>query len=184
MRYLCRRLAHAVLVLVGVSSLTFAFAELAPGDVLDELRLDPRMPASTVAALREQYGLDKPLPEKYLRWVTSITRGELGFSVTRGGAVGPLLRHRARNTLLLTIPATVLAWCIAIPLGAWAASQQGGWGDRATAAATTTLLGLPDLIMGLGFLLIAVRTGWFPTGGMVSLDFDTLDMWARAKDVV
>ncbi len=81
MRYLGRRLGHAVLLLVGVSILSFLFAELAPGDVFDEMRLDPRISAATVRAMRERYGLDQSLPEKYVRWLQSVGRGELGFSV-------------------------------------------------------------------------------------------------------
>ena len=125
-------------------------------------------------ALRERYGLDQSLPQKYVRWLQSVARGELGFSVAHNGPVGPLLWRRARNTLLLTVPATALAWLIAIPLGIWAAARKGQWTDRAGAAATTTLLSVPDLLLGLGCLLVAVRTGYFPTGGMVSLGFAEL----------
>jgi peptide/nickel transport system permease protein len=183
MRYLGRRLGHAVLLLAGVSILSFLFAELAPGDVLDDIRMDPRISPATVQALHEQYGLDRPLPQKYLLWVQSLGRGELGFSVTHNGPVGPLLWRRARNTLLLTVPATVLAWLVAIPVGVWAAARKGRWADRAGAAATTTLLSIPDVLLGLFCLLLAVRTGYFPTGGMVSLGFAELGAWDKVKDV-
>jgi peptide/nickel transport system permease protein len=183
MRYLGRRLGHAVLLLAGVSILSFLFAELAPGDVLDEMRMDPRISPATVQALSERYGLDRPLPHKYLLWVQSLGRGELGFSVTHNAPVGPLLWRRARNTLLLTIPATVLAWLVAIPVGVWAAARKGRWPDRAGAAATTTLLSIPDVLLGLFCLLLAVRTGYFPTGGMVSLGFAELGAWDKTKDV-
>jgi peptide/nickel transport system permease protein len=184
MRYLCRRLGHALLVLVGVSILSFLFAEFAPGDVFDDLRLDPRISATTVAAMRDRYGVDRSFPQKYFRWLQSVASGDLGFSVAHNGPVGPLLWPRARNTLLLTVPATALAWLIAIPLGTWAATRKGQWVDRAAAAATSALLSVPDVLLGLGFLLIAVRTGYFPTGGMVSLGFAELGAWAKVKDVV
>src|SRR4051812_45824426 len=112
MRYLCRRFGHGLLVLLGVSMLSFLFAELAPGDVFDDLKLDPRISAATVAALRDRYGPERSIPEKYLRWLQSAASGDLGFSVTHNGPVGPLLWPRVRNTLLLTIPATVLSWLI------------------------------------------------------------------------
>jgi peptide/nickel transport system permease protein len=183
-RYLCLRLGHGLLVLAGVSVLTFALAELAPGSVFDEARIDPRISAETVAAMRDRYGLDRSLPDKYFHWLQSIPRGELGFSVAYDSPVGPLLWPRARNTLLLTVPATALAWCIAVPVGAWAASRPGGLADRAAAAATTALLGVPDLLLGLSLLLLAVRSGYFPTGGMISLGFAELGPWEKAKDVV
>lgn len=182
-RYLARRLGHSVMVVLGVTVLSFLFAEAAPGSVLDELRLDPRVSATTLATLRDRYGLDRTLPEKYLYWIRSVARGDLGFSVAYDSPVGPILWPRVRNTLLLTVPATVLAWMIAVPAGAWAARRKGGLGDRAAAAATTLLLSVPELLIGLCLLLLAVRTGWAPTGGMVSLDFDELGAWRKAQDI-
>ena len=183
-RYLCLRLGHGLLVLAGVSALTFALAELAPGSAFDEARIDPRISAETVAAMRDRYGLDRSLPDKYFHWLQSIPRGELGFSVAYDSPVGPLLWPRARNTLLLAVPATALAWCIAVPVGAWAASRPGGLADRATAGATTLLVSVPDLLVGLSLLLLAVRSGHFPTGGMVSVGFAELGPWEKANDVV
>lgn len=183
-RYLCTRLGHAVLVLVGVSALSFLLAELAPGTYVDELKLDPRISPATVAIIRDRYGLDRSLPEKYVHWLQSIARGEMGFSVAYNRPVGPLLWPRVRNTLLLTVPATMLAWLIAVPVGTWAASRKGGWLDHAAAGTTTALLGVPDLLLGLGLLLLAVRTGRFPTGGMVSLGFDELGPWQKVEDVI
>jgi peptide/nickel transport system permease protein len=182
-RFLARRLAHALLVVVGVTVLSFLFAEAAPGSLIDDLRLDARVSATTIATLRERYGLDRSLPEKYLYWLRSVARGELGFSVAYDSPVGPILWPRVRNTLLLTVPSTLVAWMIAVPVGVWAASRKGGWGDRAAGAATTALLSVPELLIGLCLLLLAVRTGWAPTGGMVSLDFGALGAWHKALDI-
>ncbi len=183
MRYLCGRLGHGLLVLVGVSVLSFVFTALAPGDFLNEMKLDPRISPKTVAALRDRYGLDQPLPLKYFHWLQSVGRGELGFSFAYNSPVASLLWPRARNTLLLTVPATALAWLIAVPLGAWSASQRGRWGDRLCAGATTALLVVPELVLGLGLLLVAVRTGYFPIGGMMSARFAELGSWGKLKDL-
>jgi peptide/nickel transport system permease protein len=183
-RYLGRRLGHAVLVLLGVSMLSFMLAEAAPGGFLDELRLDPRVSAATLAALQDRYGLDQSFPEKYALWLRSVLRGDLGFSVAYDSPVGPLLWPRARNTLLLSVPATLLAWFAAVPLGVWAASRKGTWLDRVGAGATTAMLSVPDLLIGLMLLLVAVRSGYFPTGGMVSLGFSELDGWERLQDIL
>src|SRR3989442_948279 len=142
MRYLSRRLAHGFLVLAGVSVLSFVFVALAPGEFLNEMRLDPRISPEMVAALRDRYGLDQPLPLKYLHWLQSVVRGELGFSFAYDRPVAALLWPRARNTLLLTVPATLAAWLIAVPIGAWSASQRGRWPDRVCAGTTISLLGL------------------------------------------
>lgn len=179
-----RRLGHSLLLLVGVSFLSFAFAEAAPGNFFDDFLLDPQISFETIELLRERYGLNRSLPEKYALWLTSIARGEFGFSIAQNSAVGPILWPRVRNTLFLTVTATMLAWLIAVPLGMWAASRKGRWPDRLTAGATTTLLAVPDLLLGLALLLLAVRTGYFPTGGIVSVEFAVLDPWDKARDVL
>ncbi len=178
------RLGHGVLVLIGVSALSFLLAEAAPGSVVDELRLDPRISPATLAAMRDRYGLDQSVAEKYLHWLQSVGRGELGFSAAYNSPVGPLLWPRVRNTLLLTVTATLFAWLIAVPIGVWAASRQGGWVDRVAGGTTSLLLGIPDLLLALSLLLLAVRTGYFPTGGMVSLGFAELSPWAKVQDVI
>ncbi len=183
MRYLLRRLLHGVFLLVGVSVLSFVFLQLAPGNFFDEMRLNPQIAPETVAALRAQYGMDRPLPVRYARWAKSVLRGELGFSFAYNSPAAPLLRVRARNTLLLTVTATLLAWLLAIPIGVWSAARKGGAADRAASAGTAGLLAVPDLLLALGLLLLAVRTGWFPTGGMMSVGSDSLGAARKIKDL-
>jgi peptide/nickel transport system permease protein len=176
-------LAHGFLLVVGVSVLSFVLVELAPGDYFAEMRLDPRISEATVHALRARYGLDRPLPERYLRWVASLARGEMGYSFAYGQPVGPLLWPRVRNTLLLTGTATGLAWMLAVPLGAWWATRRRGVADAGLTGLTAILLALPDLVLALGLLLVAVRTGWFPAGGMVSLGHEQMPAGERLRDV-
>ncbi|MGB6682348.1 MAG: ABC transporter permease, partial [Candidatus Acidiferrum sp.] len=106
MRYLLRRAFHAIFLLFGVSILTFLFSAMTPGSYFDEMRLNPQIAPETVAALRAQYQLDRPLPVRYLHWLNAVAHGELGFSFAYNRPVGPLLWVRARNTLLLTASAT------------------------------------------------------------------------------
>src|SRR5438046_596968 len=110
MRFLCLRLAHGAVVLASVSLLTFVLSALAPGDALTEMQIDPQLSPETVAALRVRYGLDRPLPLKISQWLQSVRRGELGFSLAYNRPVATLLWPRARNTLLLTVTATAVAW--------------------------------------------------------------------------
>ena len=183
MAWLARRIAHGFLLVVGVSVLSFVLVELAPGDYFAEMRLDPRISEATVRALRARYGLDRPLPERYLRWVASLARGELGYSFAYGQPVGPLLWPRVRNTLLLTGTATGLAWMLAVPLGAWWATRRRGVADAGLAGLTAMLLALPDLVLALGLLLMAVRTGWLPAGGMAALGHEQMSAGERFRDV-
>lgn len=167
-RFLLRRCGHAALVLFGVSVLTFLFTALAPGDYFGEMRLDPRTAPDTVARMRARYGLDRPLPVRYGRWLGAVLRGDLGYSFAYGSPAAPLVRARALNTLLLATVAMGLAWLVAVPLGVWCAWRRGHWEDRLCGAGLAVLLGIPELLLALALLLLAVHTGWFPTGGMTS----------------
>jgi peptide/nickel transport system permease protein len=184
MRFFLRRLRHALFLLAGVSILAFLFTTLAPGNYFDEMRLNPRISPETLAALRAQYQLDKPLALRYASWMNSMLHGQMGFSFAYNGPVAPLLFVRARNTLLLTITATLIAWVIALPLGVWSAERFGRLPDRLLSWATAGLLVIPDLALALGLLVLAVRTGWFPTGGMTSLDFQSLSLGGKIRDLV
>lgn len=183
MRYVGRRFIHAILLLLAASFLSFALLQLAPGDFFDEMRLNPQVSERTVESIRSQYGLDRPLPIRYERWLGAMLRGNLGYSLASNSAVAPLVRVRARNTLLLSGTATLLAWMLALPIGVWSAAKRGAWGDRLSGVATSAILTVPDLLLFLALLLLAARTGWFPTGGMVSPGADEMDFWGQAKDV-
>ena len=184
MRYLWRRTIHGLFLLVGVSLLSFLLLEMAPGDYFAEMRLNPQISPETVAALRARYGLDRPLPERYARWLRSVAAGEWGYSFAYASPVGPLLRDRALHTLALAGSATLLAWLIAIPLGVrWAAARPGRWPDRLWAAITSAGLATPDLLVAMGLLLLAVRTGALPTGGLTSPGFDDLGSLGKARDL-
>jgi peptide/nickel transport system permease protein len=183
MRYFLRRTLHAVFLLFGVSILTFLFSAITPGNYFDEMRLNPQISPETVAALRAQYQLDRPLPIRYAHWLNAVAHGQLGFSFAYNAPVAPLLGVRARNTLLLTATSTLLAWLFALPLGIWGAAKLGRPSDRILSSATATLLVVPDLVLALGLLILAVRTGWFPTGGLVSLNFEDLSTLRKIQDL-
>ena len=181
---LARRALHGLFVLFGVSVLSFVLVQLAPGDFFAEMRLDPRISEATVRALRARHGLDRPLPERYARWVASLARGELGYSFAYGTPVASLLWPRLRNTLLLTGTATAAAWMIAVPIGVWWASTRRVAARRGLAVLMATLLAIPDILLALALLLVAVRTGWFPAGGMTSVGHEHMSRGARLWDIV
>jgi peptide/nickel transport system permease protein len=183
MKYLFRRALHGLLLLIAASILCFLFSDLAPGGFFDEMKLNPQISSGTVAALRSQYGLDRPLPVRYGSWVQSVLRGEFGYSFAYNTSVRSLLMLRARNTLFLTSLATVLAWLIAVPLGVWIASHPGSWADRISMGGTSLLISLSELVLVLGLLYFAVRTHALPVGGMVSAGFDRLSLMGKVWDV-
>jgi peptide/nickel transport system permease protein len=167
--YLGKRFLRAILLLLGVSILSFALTELAPGSFYDEMRLNPQISPATLAALRQQHGLNDSLPVRYVHWLRSVANGDLGYSFAYNSPVGPLLAVRARNTLLLAVPAMLIAWGLALLLGVWSANHRGAWADRIISSGTSLLVAVPDLLLALGALIFAVRTGSFPVGGMETI---------------
>ncbi len=184
MRYVWRRFADSLLLLLALSVLSFAFAQLAPGDYFSELRTDPRISADTVAGLRARAGLDRPFPVRYANWVRSVARGDFGYSLAYNGPVAPLLWQRIRGTLLLTATATFLAWLLAVPLGIWNATRRGTWRDRITQMILSVLLAIPELLLAIVLLVLAAESGWFPAGGMASAGFAEMSGWTRVRDLV
>jgi peptide/nickel transport system permease protein len=182
MRYLAHRLIHAMLLLLAISFFSFALLQVAPGDYFDSMRLNPQISRQTLTGIRAQYGLDQALPIRYAHWLASLLHGDLGVSLASRGPVASVLRMRARNTLLLSGTATLLAWLLALPIGIWTAAKRNSWADRVFGVATSALLTIPDLVLFLGLLLLAIRTGWFPTGGMRSEAAAGSDLWSSAKD--
>ncbi len=184
MKYLGRRLLRAGLLLVGVSALCFLFTEMAPGSFFDEMRLNPQISPETISALRARYGLDQPLAVRYARWMAAVVRGDFGYSIAYNTPVAPLLWARARNTLLLTATAMLLTWLIAVPLGVLTAASRGRWLDRVVAAGSSLLISIPEIVIAIALLALAVRSRVVPVGGMRSLGFEELSTWGQFQDVV
>jgi peptide/nickel transport system permease protein len=183
MRQLARRVGQGLLLLAGVSLFSFILLSAAPGNFFDDLKLNPQISPATIAALKTQYGTDRPLPERYARWIVSIARGDWGYSLSYHRPVGGLVWQRARNTLLLTVLATLLAWMVALPWGIIEALHKGGWIDRTGEVLMAVLLATPDVLLALLLLMFAARTGWFPTGGMTSADAVQTAFLPRVRDL-
>jgi peptide/nickel transport system permease protein len=183
MKYLARRLLRAVVLLLGVSALCFLFTEMAPGNFFDEMRLNPQISPETIAALRARYALDQPVVVRYARWMRAAVHGDLGYSIAYNTPVAPLLWTRAKNTLLLTATALLITWLVAVPLGVLTAASRGRWLDRIAVFGSSLLISIPEVVIAIALLALAVRTRVVPVGGMRSLDFEELSAWDQLRDV-
>ena len=183
MKYLAQRLFRAILLLVGVSALCFLFTEMAPGSFFEELRLNPQISPQTLADLQARYGLNQSLAVRYTRWVRSAAHGDFGYSLAYNAPVGPLLRARASNTLLLTSIATLLTWVIALPLGLLTAACRGKSFDRLITVGSSFLLSVPEIVIAIALLALAVRSRIVPLGGIASLGYDDLSAWQKFRDI-
>lgn len=183
MTYTLRRLLHGFALLIAISFAAFAFAQFAPGDYYSGLRVDPRISPETVSSLERAAGLHRPFLVRYGAWMASAARGDFGYSLAYSGPVAPLLKERIHATLLLTGTATFLAWLFAVPIGIWSATRQRGVLDALVKVVMAVLLIVPDLLLAIALLVLAVQTGWFPTGGMASSDAASMSAAERIRDV-
>lgn len=177
-----QRLLHGILLLLLLSLLSFALAELAPGDVVSQLELDPSVSRQTIDQLRARYALDRPWLERYGSWWRSLLRGDLGYSLSYHLPVRQLVLPRLCNTLVLTLSASLMAWFLALLLGGLAAWYRGGWIDRWVLTGNSVLLATPDLLLAVLALWLAARSGWFPLADLTSLDAPSWPLWRRLAD--
>ncbi len=182
--YVARRLLSIVPLLLGVAVLTFLLLYLAPGDFLNTMAENPAISAETLAAMRRNFGLDRPVYVQFGLYLWNLLHGDFGESFSRHQPVFTVLREGLANTLLLAVAAATVTWGLAIPLGVWAAVRQHTWVDRVLSFGAFAWLSVPEVISGLLLLLLAARTGWFPVGGMHSLDWDQLDGPGKALDLL
>ncbi len=178
-RLIAKRLVWAIPSLLLISLLSFALINAAPGDAFAELSQDQRISQETIARLREQAGLDRPLLARYGNWLMHAVHGDLGVSLSEQLSVTKIIGARLGNTLKLSLSATVLALLIALPLGALSAKKQGGWVDRVTGALTLVSISTPRLVLAILALVFAARSGLFPIGNVRSLQI--ANDWSAAS---
>jgi peptide/nickel transport system permease protein len=182
--YILRRVLQTIPLLVGISALTFLLLQLAPGDFLNQVAENPSISADTIEAMRRNFGLDRPWYVQYGRYLQNVVlRLDFGESFSRRQPVFEVLSEGLRNTLLLAGASAVVTWGLAIPLGMWAAVRQHSWVDRSLSFVAFVWLSIPEILSGLLLLMFAARTGWFPVGGMRSIDYDELGTVAQVIDI-
>ena len=167
LKYITRRLIGAIPVLFGLSILVFAIVHLIPGDPVKSLLGQHATPELT-REIMARMGLDKPLYEQYLLYLSQLLQGDLGKSVINNRLVIDELFSRFPATIELTLGAMALAIGIGVPLGRWAARHTQGWGDGLVTV--ISLLGVSIPIFVLGYTLqyiFAAQLHWLPASGRV-----------------
>ena len=166
MRLLFSRLVQTLIVLFGVAVVTFFMMHSAPGHPLQanpELRLDP----TAVERWLELQELDGPLPAQYISWLSRMFRGDFGRSLIYNRPVSELVLERLPATLLLTVPAFLVALGLAVSCGTWAALRQRGVADRLLGLGTLVGLSLPCFWLGIILMMLfSYGYPWLPAAGM------------------
>jgi peptide/nickel transport system permease protein len=165
--YLARRLAMTIPTLLLVAIAVFALVRLIPGDPVQVMLGDSADPAQ-IEQLRQQLGLDRPIPIQFALWLGKVVTGDLGHSIVNGLAVLPLILDRFQVSAIIVLSAILIATCIAVPAGLIAAWRQNSAIDLALVGSATMLLSIPSFWLGLLLLLLfGVKLKWLPVIGYV-----------------
>lgn len=182
LKYILKRIIQTIPLLIIVSLISFFIIRLSPVDPLAELKLNPSVSPATVEKEKQRLGLDKPIIIQYGKWAYSFVRGDLGVTST-GEKVSQKLKERIPNTLLLTSIVIFLTWIVGVPLGIIAAVNWKTPFDRLLTVLTSIGMAIPSFFFAVLLLIFAVKTGWFPIGGLTSPSFSEMTFGAKFLDI-
>jgi peptide/nickel transport system permease protein len=163
LNYIIRRLLIALPSLLGISLVLFTVLALAPGDPFEELANNPNVPPEVRMALRAQFGLDDPIWQRYISWLSSMLQGDWGFSFVSRIDVDTLIGQRIGVTIAVIGMSQVVALLVALPVGVLAAVKPYSWFDRIASTVAFIGFSLPTFFTGVLFILLfSVQLGWLP----------------------
>lgn len=172
LKFLFRRLLHALIVLFGVLVLVFLLIHLVPGDPV-RIALGTRFNQDAYDALRAASGLDQPLIQQFFGYVAHALTGDLGVSFRNGQPVTQLLLERLPATVSLAFIGMLIALLIAVPAGTYSALKEGRFSDGLVRVFSQFGVSIPDFWMGMLLItLFSATLGWLPSSGYVAFGTD------------
>lgn len=188
--YVVRRLLVMVPTLIAISIIVFVIIQLPPGDFLTTqiAEMEAQGEAadrSKIEFLRRQYGLDRPLPEQYLRWVWGLLHGDLGYSFEYGVPVADVVGERLFLTFLLSFSTILFTWVVAFPIGVYSATHQYSWADHGLTFLGFLGLATPNFLLAL--VLLYFGNVWFGVsiGGLMDEQYIGQPMsWAKFGSIL
>lgn len=179
--YIIRRILLSIPLLLGISILSFAIVQLAPGDP-SSLLMDPSIKPEDKQAFIAAYGLNDPIYIQYFHWLWQMLQGNFGDSLIRQGtAVSDLILGRLPNTMLLMGVSALIAIVISIPFGVFSASKPYTLRDYTITTASFIGIATPGFWIGLVLLMVfAVQLPIFPSGGIATLNAP-FSLWDRIQ---
>lgn len=174
MAFLVRRLFLSVPVIIIVTIMVFSLLHMLPGDPATVI-LGQEATPETVAALRTELGLDKPLVVQYFDWLGGVLQGDLGRSLVDHSQVSGLIAARFPATLELALGTFLVALIIAVPSGILSAIRQGKAADYSSTVFALFGMSIPHFWLGMMMIvLFSVKLGWLPASGYVPFSEDPL----------
>lgn len=177
-KFIIRRLLLLIPLLLAVSLFTFIMLHLAPGDPVAAMYgIDPEnMQPEQVQRIRDELGLNDPLPVQYLRYIGGLLQGDMGRSISTKRPIGPDILERFPATLELAAATIIVVIAISIPLGVISAQKRGSWIDNIAMGVSLFGVSMPNFWVGIMLILIfSLYLGWLPSVGRSGGDFfDTI----------
>ncbi|TFE66515.1 ABC transporter substrate-binding protein [Methylacidiphilum sp. Yel] len=181
--FILRRLLALIPLLLGVTFMVFFLMSLTQTNYLTPLKAERDISPQMIEALEKKFGLDKPWYERYFLWLNNVLHGDFGYSWIYKMSVIELLMQRVQATLLLNLSSLLLAWCIAIPIGVLSAIYKDSLLDRLSSFLAYISISFPEFFLALLAVYFAARTGWFPIGGLTSIEYPFLSPIDKLVDI-
>jgi peptide/nickel transport system permease protein len=188
--YLGRRLVLALLTIWAVSVLSFVIIQLPPGDYISSYIAQMSASGSFVSAqeadaLRQQYGLDKPVYIQYLRWMRLVVQGKFGMALEWGRPVSEVIGDRLWLTMVVSVAAILLTWVVALPIGIYSAVRQYSVGDYIATFIGFIGLAVPSFMLALVLMYLGFKLFNLNVGGLFSDELAQAPWsWAKVWDLV
>lgn len=181
-----RRLLLMIPQIIILSILIFIIAEFMPGDPFTGM-IDPNVDPAQIDALREQFGLNDPLPVKYVRWVGNALQGDFGRSFNYKTDVLNVIGDRLGNTVRLSLLSTILTYLIALPLGIFSGRYNDTLFDKAVIVYNFVSFAVPIFVLALLMVFIfGYNLGWFPSRGSIDIQASGFweETWSRTYHLI
>lgn len=184
-RHLCIRLLWLVVTLLGVTALTFLIMNIIPGGPFSELEGGRPLPEETKRLIEQQYGLDRPLWQQYIIYITNFLKGDFGRSLVDWTEVGPLLSKGFSASAALGLSSLALSLIVGIPLGIAAAIKSSSVLDHFATTVSITAVALPNFVLGLLLIIIfAVNLNLLPVSGWTTWQHRILPIVALSMEPI
>lgn len=180
--YIFKRILNSIPILIIVSLISFFLIRLAPVDPLAQMKLNPAVSQETIEKETKRLGLDKPVIVQYFLWAKNFVRGNMGYC-TDNIKVTTKLKPRILNTLLLSLSVIFFSWIISLVAGVLGAVYYNSFYDKLLSVLTSAGMAIPSFFFAIIMLLFAQKTGWFPIGGLTSVNFNDMNLISKILDI-
>jgi len=199
LKYLIKRVLWMIPLLIGISLISFFIMHLAPGDITNnEASFNPKASEESRQKLRELYNLDKPVIVQYGLWIKRMATLDFGHSFAShqkpvfwqttdkdGNITKGMIQEALPITLLINILGLIITLTLAIPLGIIAARKYTLWQDKSITLFNFIGFSIPGFWLSLLLMYwLGVMNNWLPISGLHSINYDSLDTWAKIKDSI